>query len=922
MAFNAVIGSLRAVLGLDSAAFEAGLGKAQRQLRGFGRDVERIGKQISDVGKTMTLALTVPILGFGAATTKAAGSYEAAMIRVQAATGATTKQMDALNAKALEISQGGLGVSMAQTAEAMEALAKNGLDVDQILAGAAQKAAVLAKANNAELGPAADAVTDIMNNFGVAAGDLGKVIDGVTGTTVQSKFDFDNYRQALGQAGGVAGQLGVTFIDFNASLAATSSAFSSGSDAGTSFKTFLQRLVPQSKEAAGMIKALGLEFYDAQGRMLPMAQIAQNLQDKLKGLNDEAKSQALTTIFGADAVRTALLLAKAGADGIDRYKKLIGDTSAEAMAMKMTQGWEGAIKDMSAAILELQVAIANSGLLKWLTDAIRSVTSWVREMAAASPETLKWTTIIAGVTAALGPMIAIMGTAVTHVGGLIKAFASLWPVIGAGLIAIGPTGWLIVGLTAAAGLILGFANSADTAKSASEKLSESLKRLRGETDSGSTSSREAAEAKRDEAKAYLEAAQAAAAEAATKARIAAAPVRSRSGGIMASGVTDQDVASAARSRTGEILDSRIRAYAEAKKEADVAAAQIAEAEKILADVGTQIGMFNQGQRSGGRPATPPPPPPPLSSLPAAQNDGQSDGQRKKELEQADAMLEDWREFQRLAAERLDSQNESTERAEYELSLLGKSADEQERLLALFDKRNDLARTYGDITGDNARAELRSYEQQLDAQAQLRATNRTYREIGDFGERAFDRIGSAATEAAVSGGDAGIDLGSIWKGVLSELMQEFIRLALLNPLKNLLGIGGGNLDTMSTVIQGLGSIASGFFGGGTEYAVNANPTSYGGPRASGGRVNPGQWYMTGEKGPEPFMPDSPGRIIPTKDMVAANGNGATFNNTVNVSGNGVTEAQVRRALEENNKIVGRNLERTWGARSSNYNALRG
>ena len=81
-------------------------------------------------------------------------------------------------------------------------------------------------------------------------------------------------------------------------------------------------------------------------------------------------------------------------------------------------------------------------------------------------------------------------------------------------------------------------------------------------------------------------------------------------------------------------------------------------------------------------------------------------------------------------------------------------------------------------------------------------------------------------------------------------------------------------------------------------------------------------MTGEKGPEPFMPDSPGRIIPTKDMMAANGNGATFNNTVNVSGNGVTEAQVRRALEENNKIVGRNLERTWGVRSSNYNALRG
>ena len=52
----------------------------------------------------------------------------------------------------------------------------------------------------------------------------------------------------------VAGTSGVEIEDFLTVLAATSSSFASGSDAGTSFKTFLQRLTPESKKAAADVE--------------------------------------------------------------------------------------------------------------------------------------------------------------------------------------------------------------------------------------------------------------------------------------------------------------------------------------------------------------------------------------------------------------------------------------------------------------------------------------------------------------------------------------------------------------------------------------------------------------------------------------------------------------------------------------------
>lgn len=408
MAGSAVIGSLRVDLGIDTAIFDKGLADAMKSLKG-------IGKSMQNVGKSMSMYLTAPILGFGALTIKTAGDFEASMNRVGAATGATGAKFQALEDLARELGRT-TTKSASEAADMLEMLAKNGLSAEQILGGAAEAAIKLSEATGGELSKSADVATNVMAQFGKEAKDLGPIVDQITGVTLQSQFGFDDYALALGQAGGVAGSLGVTLTDFNASIAATSDVFNSGSDAGTSFKTFLLRLVPASDAAYEAMEKLGLEFFDAAGKMKPMPAIAQELKEGLAGLSDEAKNDALNTIFGTDALRTAVALGNEGAAGINAMAEAINKKGiADEQAAARMKGFNGEMEKLSGALDELKLAIADSGLLEAVTAFVTTVAEWVTSLAKTNPEILKWGTIVAGLVAIIGPVVLVIGTLVTAI---------------------------------------------------------------------------------------------------------------------------------------------------------------------------------------------------------------------------------------------------------------------------------------------------------------------------------------------------------------------------------------------------------------------------------------------------------------------------------------------------------------------------
>ncbi|CAD7698891.1 unnamed protein product, partial [Ostreobium quekettii] len=281
-----------------------------------------------------------------------------------------------------------LKVSATDAAEAIGMLARNGLEVTEILDGAARSTVLLANSTGAEFGTAADIATDAMAIFGIQANEMASAVNGITSVVNGSKFDINDYRLALAQAGGVAGASGVEFDDFNTVIASIAPLFASGSDAGTSFKTMLQRLIPQSDGAAVLMRELGLftgltnkeyekgktliakyqkqladldpesknyakrseelnqkisvlsssvkvgqnAFFDMHGNLKDAASIAGLLNQALGDLSEEQRNNALSTIFGTDAMRAAAAMAAFTEEEFRNLKATMGNTDAEQSA--------------------------------------------------------------------------------------------------------------------------------------------------------------------------------------------------------------------------------------------------------------------------------------------------------------------------------------------------------------------------------------------------------------------------------------------------------------------------------------------------------------------------------------------------------------------------------------------------------------
>jgi len=91
---------------------------------------------------------------------------------------------------------------------------------------------------------------------------------------------------------------------------------------------------------------------------------------------------------------------------------------------------------------------------------------------------------------------------------------------------------------------------------------------------------------------------------------------------------------------------------------------------------------------------------------------------------------------------------------------------------------------------------------------------SYEELGRIGERAFEQVGDAITEAFSKGEIRALNFGNIVRGVMSSILQSIIRLGVINPVLNSL-FGGTMRPTLGAGLSvlGAGGAVAGAAGGG-------------------------------------------------------------------------------------------------------------
>lgn len=392
-------------------------------LSAFGKSAQETGEKISGAGEKMMPA-TLAIGGVGAAAVKTASDFETSMSQTAGALNKPAGQMSSLRDLALKMGQD-TQFSATEAGNAMTELAKGGLSEADIKGGALKSTMDLAASSGMDLGSAANTVVQAMGGFGLSANDSAQAVNALAGAAAASSTDVEPLAEALSQCSAQAHTVGWSIQDTTAVLGAFADAGITGSDAGTSLKTMLQRLGAPTDKAAATMKDLGINIWDSQGHMKDASGIAQELQSKMGGLSDQQKQQALTTIFGSDATRAATVLMNDGAKGLSKYEQATNDqTSAQRLANSQMGPTEKALEQMKGSLETAGITIGTA-LVPMIQKLAGFVTDLANKFSSLSPSMQDTILKIAGIVAAVGPALIVIGKVVSGIGSISNGIPKL-----------------------------------------------------------------------------------------------------------------------------------------------------------------------------------------------------------------------------------------------------------------------------------------------------------------------------------------------------------------------------------------------------------------------------------------------------------------------------------------------------------------
>lgn len=420
----------------------------QRNTKKLRTSIKNFGGGMKNIGKSMTVGLTAPIVAFGASTIKTAVNFEQSMNKVAAltkATGAPLKSMRELAKKMGSETQ----FSASQAADAMSFLGMAGFNTNQILK-ATPAILDLAAASGTDLARSADIASNIMGAFGLKAKDMTRIADVLAATTASANVDMEMLAESMKVSAPIAKSYGLSLEETSAAMGLLGNVGIQGSMAGNTLKNMMLNLTAPTSRAKKLITAMGVDVVKADGSMRSLTNILGDLGPALGKLPKAKQLAVLNEVFGKRAiagagelVTQALVVGEDGVNAIERYTKSLknADGTASKMAKTMQKGAPGAIKSMASAFEGLQIAIAESGVLEVFTDIVKGITGVLRSLAKSSPATLKLAAGIAVVVAITGPLLLAFGAIVSMIPSMMTGFALL------------KAGWLAVGKAGLIGML-------------------------------------------------------------------------------------------------------------------------------------------------------------------------------------------------------------------------------------------------------------------------------------------------------------------------------------------------------------------------------------------------------------------------------------------------------------------------------------
>ena len=417
------IGALIAQLGLDIKDFKASMEEvktsfkkveteAEKSSQSISRSLDKTAGSMQKFGKNLSMYVTAPILGLGAAAFNAEKKFDHQMNMMVSMVGLAKNEVEAMREPVMNLASE-TGIMAQELADAMQYITSSGFEDTaealDILSASAKVAAV----NQVEVKNVSDLVTSAMNAYRQSGLEASDVTDMLVRSVALGKAEFEDLVAAMGIILPVAADMGVTFEEISGMMAMLTRTGTTAETAATQLRQLLSQLMGPASQAHEALESLNWSA-DAFRKTVAEKGLFQALIQFKDKLYDLGSIEIADDVFGNIRALSAFLnvTGEAMEENIyvaEQMKNSIGETDRafKEYSNTITAVWNRAMTDSNNALIELGTSLKEFilPLLIAFSNSIKNLAAWWRGLTDSQKYFIQVTAVVA---ASLGPIIILV----------------------------------------------------------------------------------------------------------------------------------------------------------------------------------------------------------------------------------------------------------------------------------------------------------------------------------------------------------------------------------------------------------------------------------------------------------------------------------------------------------------------------------
>lgn len=395
--------------------FSQSMGKFNKTIKKAETDINKVGRSFTVVGAIITASLGVII--------KSAGDFalELAVVNTQLDE-QTSNLLPKFRDQLLDISSQ-FGQSTATLSKGLFDILSASIPAEQAM-DVLTVSVIAATAGITNTAIAADAITTILNSYGLAAERAGDVSDFLFATVKRGKTTFAELSPTIGGVASLAATAGLSLEEMGASLATMTRAGISTDQAVTSLRATMNAFLKPSNDAQKAAKELGVELSSSTLRTEGLLSVV----NKLSGASTEQAARIFGSIRAFKGMATILQQTEGFMFDVDFITNRTGKTQEAfnkiAIQFNFTMARLGKtfgviFKELGSTVLPTINKMANA-----IIFIAKQTIGWIRE----NKELIKTVLIVTGI---IGGLLVVLGPILLSLAGLVGIVAALTPAFGA-----------------------------------------------------------------------------------------------------------------------------------------------------------------------------------------------------------------------------------------------------------------------------------------------------------------------------------------------------------------------------------------------------------------------------------------------------------------------------------------------------------